>query len=181
MSRHDFAPGFFDAVDAPPRTALEQQAELIAAKPRRVRAFGLAPAAIRKAGEETAAMASTGAWDGARGVHLVALYAWLHQQVYGVEAGELSGVGQGSAAVKAAQVEWAAASVSAQKFCAKEFGGEFAECVEFMRWAWRREEAVEKKRRSGESTSDFRMGWRYQFSARLATDHRIAAARKHSR
>jgi hypothetical protein len=115
--------------------------------------FQLAPRSISKAKGEMDAMSDSGVWTSARGVHLVALYSWLHTAVYGVEPAELDG--------KA----WALASVMAQRFCAQHFEGDFAGCVEFMRWCWKREASREEWRRAHHN-GGARIAWRLQFSAR---------------
>jgi|HubBroStandDraft_5_1064220.scaffolds.fasta_scaffold22501_1 hypothetical protein len=168
--------------DAPERslTPAEAQFAAIGEKKKPKRSFSLAPATIAKAIAEAEEMAKTGDWDAARGVHLVALYAAMHRLVYGVAAEELDGTGRGTQAVKKAQLEWAVASKAAQAFVAEQFAADFGEAVEFVRWAWKREQAREKKRREGGAKDDFRIGWRYQFGARLATDYRLAAARQKS-
>lgn len=171
-------PGMFDPVEHVP-SAAERQFDAIGAKPKKRRGFALAPAAIAQATAEAEQMAKSGDWDAARGVHLVALYAQMHRLVYGVAAEELDGAGRGTAAVKKAQLEWAVASKAAQAFCAEQFGADFGDAVEFVRWAWKREQWREKKRRENPG-DDFRIGWRYQFGAKLATDYRLAVARQAS-
>ena len=166
----------FAPIEGPKRekSAAEEQFDALAGKAPKRKQFALSSSTISKASVEADAMATAGTWDGARGVHLVALYAWMHREVYGVEASELSPTSG------AGQKEWALAGVLAQRFCAQNFGGEMAECVEFMRWAWKREQFKERKRRNGEARAEdqgFRMGWRLQFSARLATDYRVDRAR----
>jgi len=152
----------FDPVEMTPAA---QQFDAIGQKERPKRKFRLAPKAIEKAKREMDERAASNDWENARGVHLVALYAWLHLAVYQVEPAEMNAV------------EWASASVVAQKFCVAQFEGDFAACVEFLRWTWKRESSIEARRRNGTVTNDFRITWRYQFSAKLVTDYRIDKAR----
>lgn len=156
-----------DLFDEQPAEALDR---FIDAKkpPAKKRSFKLARHVIETAQREMDERAASGNWENARGVHLVALYRWLHQNVYGIEPLELDGA------------EWARASVVANRFCAEQFGSDFGACVEFMRWAWKREQWKENQRatRDPNKTIDsFRIGWRYQFSPRLVTDYRIGLAR----
>ena len=98
--------------------------------------------------------------------HLVALYARLHEQIYGAKAGELA---EGKS--------FLAACSSASKLVRDEMRGSFGEAVEYLRWTWRRERFVEQKRRANGETGR-RIGWRLQFaSAGLLTDYRVDAAR----
>jgi hypothetical protein len=159
-------------VEQPTRrsAAAEQFARLADAKQEQIdrrhhKGFKLAPTAIAKARREMDEMADSAVWTSARGVHLVALYSWLHVAVYGIEPVELDGR------------EWALASVLAQRFCAANFGGDFAECVEFMRWVWKREAGREEYRRA-QKQSGQRIGWRLQFGAALVTDWRVDRARR---
>jgi hypothetical protein len=162
---------FDDLPFAPPTksgSAAEQFARMADAKQeqidRRPKGFKLSPTSIAKAKREMDAMADAGAWTSARGVHLVALYSWLHVAIYGVEPAELDGR------------EWALASVLAQRFCATNFEGDFGDCVEFMRWVWKREASREEYRRT-QKQSGGRIGWRLQFGAALVTDWRVDRAR----
>lgn len=102
--------------------------------------------------------------------HLVALYARLHEQIYGVAPEEL---GEGRAML--------AASSSASKLVREAMRGSLVEAIEFLRWTWRRERFVEQKRRANGETGR-RIGWRLQFaSAGLLTDYRVDAARREER
>jgi hypothetical protein len=52
------------------------------------------------------------------------------------------------------------------------FNGDARAVVDFMRWVWAVQMREEKQRRAGERQSEFRVTWRYQWSARLVTDYR---------
>src|SRR3974390_61418 len=131
---------------------------------RRSRGFKLSLRNIDKARTEMDEMSSTGDWSSARGVHLVALFAWLHLGVYQVECGDLDAG------------EWARASAIAQRFCAESFGGDFNACVEYVRWCWSREVGREKWRREN-GRSGGRLSCGLVFSNRLLTDYRIDKSR----
>jgi hypothetical protein len=130
-----------------------------AGKPRR-RARPKARANVMEAAREgVAEMAASGDWSGATGDHLVALYAWLHRQVYGVECEELD-----------AQDWWLARS-AAVRLASTHFGDDYDRAVVFMRWVWKREQRDEEWRRKNDKMGR-RIGWRLQFSAQLVTDYR---------
>lgn len=98
--------------------------------------------------------------------HLVALYARLHAEVYGVEPAELSEGATFHAAVSAAD-----------RLAREAFDGRAAGAIEFLRFVWRRERSREKRRRA-EGSAGFRIGWRLQFVSReLLTDYRLELAR----
>lgn len=121
-----------------------------------------------KARAEVRVMLADGCFDEARPTHLVALYEWCHEQVYGVLPAELA---QGET--------WKHATFAASKLVATEFRGDIKATVEFIRWTWRRERWREGKRREGTSESVGRIGWRLQFVQRhLVTDYRIDLARR---
>jgi hypothetical protein len=117
--------------------------------------------------EEADAMRKTNEWSNAAGRHLVALYAWLHREVYGVDAAELVTGDTYVAAVSAAN-----------RMLANEFGGKAERAVEFMRWTWKREARAEKKRREQRDEGGRRITWRLQFAARhLLVDYRVDLVR----
>lgn len=111
-------------------------------------------------------MIKTGDWDKAKATHLVALYDRLHFRCYKVEASELGPAERYNAAMMAASM------------VRREFGGEFAEAAEFMRWAWEREIASEKWRRDNGRMFARRLGVRLFFGGNLLTDYRLYLARK---
>lgn len=98
-------------------------------------------------------------WSKARPQHFVELYSRLHFEVYGVEPLDL----------KAKAACLAAASLAA-KALREFFRGDPNGLADFMRWVWIRQATEEKKRRAGLKENDFRITWRYQWSAKLVTD-----------
>ena len=120
---------------------------------------------IQKARVQMEARVFSNDWADAPPATLVALYEWLHREVYGVDAAELDGRA------------WAFALSAAKRMIEREFGGDIAEAVDFVKWSWKREGQREKFRR--ESNRDgLRIGWRLLFqSGYLITDYRIAKAR----
>lgn len=105
-------------------------------------------------------------WSRAMPNHFVALYAKLHEDVYGVAPVEVAGR------------EFFGAQAAAGKLLREEFGGRSEDLIEFMRWTWRRERDGERRRKASGRASDWRVTWQQQFvSRRLLTDYRIAIAR----
>lgn len=125
--------------------------------------------ALASARRDLETIRESGSWASAQPRHFVALYAWLHETVYGVAPAEL-GTDAFFGAVSAAG-----------KLLRDEFGDRPEALVEFLRWTWRRERAFEKKRRlDGEGGR--RIGWRLQFVLRhLLTDYRLDLARAGAR
>lgn len=111
-------------------------------------------------------MIKTGDWDKARATHLVALYDRLHFRCYKVEASELGPAERYNAAMMAANL------------VRREFGGEYPEAAEFMRWAWEREISAEKWRRDNNRMHARRLGVRLMFGGALLTDYRLYLARR---
>ena len=138
--------------------------EFMAEKPKRPRYEKPAARDARVLGE-TDEMRRTGDWGEADGHHLVALYGFFHQEVYGVEALELDGK---SRAIAARLAEGATN---------RYFGGDFGACVSFMLWVWRREQGREEWRRANQREGT-RIGWKWQWSAQLVTDYRVDGERK---
>jgi hypothetical protein len=148
-------------------TAAEQVAQLVrrASPARRARA-GPTKSGIDRTRTEAEVMRLSNDWSEARPAHVVALYAWCHEQTYGVTPVELVGL------------NWLAAGTAAGKLARDEFDGRLEGVVEFMRWVWRREAKREKWRRENKHEGG-RIGWRAQFVQRyLVTDWRIDAARR---
>jgi hypothetical protein len=141
-----------------------------------VAAFALRPKPPKKtrdpvaaAREEMRAMGERGDWSGATGAHLVALYEWLHEEVYGAPTSELS----------VRRLRGIAVSV-AGAFVKREFGGDPERAVEFLRWAWTREQEREAWRRANDRSGK-KIGWRLAFSGELATEYRVDVARRSAR
>jgi hypothetical protein len=99
--------------------------------------------------------------------HLVALYAYQHERVYGVFPEELVRPNDHAGAVSAAR-----------SLLSQAFDGDMREALEFMRWVWQEQRRrAAKKRANGETP--FRVGWRLQFvDRRFVTDYRAAMFEK---
>jgi hypothetical protein len=90
--------------------------------------------------------------------HLVALWAWLHEQTYGV-APSLHGR------------EWVTASFAAGTVLKKDFAGDVDALLEFVRWTWAEERrSVKWKRENGRPVTP--LGWRWQFSSKAVVKWR---------
>jgi hypothetical protein len=132
----------------------------------RKRKFAASRTQVSAARGEMERRTSSGDWDGASPAAFVALYEWLHRCVYGVDAGDLDPRG------------WAFATSSARRMVEKDFGGDAAEAVAFMKWVWKREDGREKWRRENGRDGQT-IGWRQLFGAGyLRTDYRISKARR---
>lgn len=105
-------------------------------------------------------------WGLAKPEHVVALFAVMHREVYGVLPGELAG-------------DWMAAVSSVKKLLKDELDNDIERAVDYLQWAFAREK--KKFKRNAEST--WRLGWRWTFMKReILTDWRVAierAARQH--
>lgn len=120
---------------------------------------------------ELGEMVKTGQWDEALPVHLVALYALLHQHVYGVRPAELDRSGEAGSRERMGAVS------SAKKLVADEFAGDIVEAVRFVRWAWHREGGREKWARE-KKVERSRLSWRALFAGRgILSDYRVAQER----
>lgn len=125
--------------------------------------------AYDRAQEEIAAFrADPDRWASATPAHFVALYAWLHAEVYGAAPAELR-----------SDAWWGAVS-AATKMLREEFSGEPLRMLDFVRWTWRRERAREQRPTRDDGAEARRIGWRLQFFLRhLVTDYRVEIARTH--
>ena len=120
-------------------------------------------ASFDKAIAEVTAMRESKNWKGAKGRHLVALYVWLHTEIYGVEPAELL--------VKTAYIR---ACGAAERLLKDDFGGDCERVVGFLSWVWAKERT---KTKAGKQDS-FRIGWRYQFATKtLLTNYRVELVR----
>lgn len=149
---------------APETAAAAQRMEAWcgAGKPERKRGKRNWKGAMTNAIAETKEMIAKRGWSWAEPKHLVALYAVLHEQVYGVEAAEL--------------VEgWPAAVSAAARLVREEFDDKVHAAVEYLRWVWARERAREKGREAGQGT---RIGWGLMFAKRtLLVDFKVGRER----
>ena len=137
--------------------------EFMSEKPRRPR-YEKPDARAARVHSEMEGMLQSRDWSAAEGEHLVALYSFLHREVYGVDALEVD--------AKSRAIAARLAEATTKKF----FDGDFGACVSFMRGVWLREESREKWRRAN-SRDGQRIGWKWQWSAQLVTDYRVNAER----
>ncbi len=163
-------PGFFPGEEEPADTPSEMGLWAgVGREPARRRDSGahFQAAPMRRVKDDVAERCASGEWEGATPRHLVALYEVLHQDVYGVEASDMTPRERQQAALAAGRV------------VKDEFDGDVAAAVELIRWAWKREEGREKWRREN-GRSGSRLGWRLLFGAMLV-DWRLERERaKHA-
>jgi hypothetical protein len=104
-------------------------------------------------------------WSSAEPKHFVALYRRLHARIYEAPALDLERAKDRIAAVGAAR-----------RMMDKHFGGKPERLAGYLRWVWRRERALEPRRR--EANSGKRLSWRHVFVwTELVTEYRVASAR----
>lgn len=162
------------AEDAPPSQRQAQAAaalaDLVAPKLERARRpFRSTKGQIERAREQMNAMSDSGDWGEACGIHLVALYEWLHEQVYEVPTAELD------------PKNWALAAQAAGRMVDQHFGGDYGRAVIFMRATWNRERETEQWRREN-GRGGRRIGWRLMFAhGALITDYKLDCARAASK
>lgn len=105
------------------------------------------------------------AWGGVTDSEVVALFALIHEDVYGVAEAEL----------ESGKV-WSQATLAVWRFRTEQFGGDGAAVVDYLRWLGAREKGREAWRRDN-GKSGARVSWRAAFSRALLTDYRIDRAR----
>jgi len=116
---------------------------------------------------EVNVMMVSGEWENASAVHFVALYAILHQRVYGVDVAELN-----------VARERTIAKFAAYRMLTNEFSGNVDSMVTFIKWCWLREQkSVTWRRNNPERDNGFRIGWKYQFNGKLLSDWRMMCTR----
>lgn len=113
---------------------------------------------------EARTMMLAGDWSEAYPRHFAALYAILHEKVYGIPATDLTP----SNRLKAAG---AAMHLLAQ------LGNDKNEMAVFVRWVWLREQSREKWRRENNRPGG-RVSWTQQFSGSYLADYRVELLRK---
>lgn len=94
---------------------------------------------------------ASGNWKGTIPGELVALYGELHQCVYKCDARDIRGS------------MFRVAAAAAERFVRVELKDNIEEAVEYVVWAWQREDGREKWRRQNNSASTFRLAWRLLF------------------
>jgi hypothetical protein len=88
--------------------------------------------------DQVAEMRHTDDWSQARASHMLGLYEWMHEQVYGVLPAELTGKG------KPVADERMKAIGAIVRMLANEFDGSITGMVDYIRWISRRELRTEK-------------------------------------
>lgn len=117
--------------------------------------------AVVEARKNAVRCGSTGIWASAGAAEIVGLYAMFHEEVYGVEAEELS---KGPV--------FASARRAAAKMIREHFEGDVDTAAHFMQWIWTREKGREEwAKKEGKNRS--RLGFRICFSATAVTDYRV--------
>jgi hypothetical protein len=148
----------------PERRSAKTLTEYLRAPPRASRRYVPMWEQIERARAEMPPMARSGDWAAATGLHLVALYAQLHQEVYGFEPLELD------------KKAWAMAAKVAARTTERFFESDYGACVAFIQWGWRREAEREAWRKANNRDGG-RIGWRLQWSAAFVSDYRVHANR----
>lgn len=100
-------------------------------------------------------------WRLASDAAVLGLYSLLHLRVYGVLPAELDGPDY-------------RAALSRAKFVCTQLTPQGA--YSLVRWTWKRAESQEQSRKD-DADNGFRIGWRYQFSASMITNFKVAQAR----
>lgn len=113
-------------------------------------------------------------WTAARAVHFVALYAWCHEQVYGVAPAELT-TGKAGARIRLQ------ATSAAARMLTQEFAGRPKAMAGFLRWVWQREKGREEwAARTGAQRG--RVTWYKQFEERtMLTEFKVELGRDATR
>jgi hypothetical protein len=117
--------------------------------------------------EEARTRAMSGDWDGAKPQHLVGLYMFCHERVYGIRPLELN------------EHNFVTAVQHATKQLRVNFGNDIPKVAEFMRWVWdrernKREYLLRRAQERQVPKPDLRrIGWQLQFMANspLITDY----------
>lgn len=156
-----------DPVEAERHLAAAELLEFVG-EPRERKPQMLSPA---RAMQEMNAMRTANDWSRCRPVHLVALYCWCHNAIYGVPPDELT---TGQAGKRARQ----AAVGAARNLLGREFGGNVPAMVKFIQWVWQRaREKEEWAARSGAKLG--RISWSTMFAGRsLLTDYKVEIGRQ---
>ena len=145
----------------PPKAADALDAQIDAGPAPKPKAKGKARGArvgIAQSVERALECLHTNQWESAGAVHLVGLYAWLHQQFYEVAAEELS------------DPRVMLAALGAAKRTITALGGA-PEAVKFVAWTWNREKQMRAKGKALRR----RITWQLQFACRaMQVDYRVA-------
>ena len=145
--------------------------ELIGAdKPRKVGRRG--PPQVRDYLVDVITMMKSNNWSSAKPMHMVALYCWCHEQVYGVECAELTGSGKATTAARRG------AAGAAARMLQGEFNGIPDAMARYINWVFKREVGREKwAKENGRDRG--RMTWMVLFAGRaVLTDWRADRLRR---
>jgi hypothetical protein len=104
---------------------------------------------VREAMSRAQTHARKADWSGANESTVLGLFAWLHEQVYGVDP------------TQELRTVWVYGIQAVGKLIREEFNS-ITEVVEFVRWTWTRERGREKWRRDNGRPGG-RVSWRTQF------------------
>jgi hypothetical protein len=157
-----------DPIDAARAKAAASMAAFVGkSKPKPKKSAGVRRSRVDAAMERVQQRIEADSWDDADAETFVALFAWLHGEVYGVSP------------VDEMRTQWRGACSAARKMFADVFDSDPNLMLDFIRWVWNRETQIEAWRRKNQ-THGKRIGWRLQFASRtLITDYQIDLARKH--
>jgi hypothetical protein len=123
-------------------------------------------ASRKKLAVEIAEMRKSYDWTAARAAHFVELYAWCHEQIYGVEAADINSPKERVRAVGAAK-----------RMLELDFKGDQSQFARFIRWAWQRVQSKEKWAKENGAIIG-RLSWQVLFSKRnVLTEYRLELAR----
>lgn len=103
----------------------------------------------------------SGEWEYTSPKEFAALYAILHERVYGVSPSEMN-----------IPTERLPAISMAKRMLEKEFDNNAPMMAEFFKWVWSRESWKFKKITSQGKVFEYRITWRQQFNGKLLTDWR---------
>lgn len=126
---------------------------------------GVSKASFDRAMTDVSDLMASGDWSKAKPIHVFALYCHLHEHVYGVPPGETGSADRTRACFQVANL------------IRSQFDGKISEMVDFVRWAWQREESRESWRRENGRLSGFRLGSRLLFSGTMVSDYRVQMKR----
>lgn len=122
---------------------------------------------LQRAMQEAQRRTGEGDWSDLRPQTFVQLWAWCHQQVYGVLP-----------SISAA--EWEIACKRVGQFVKLELDGRAEVMLDYMRWLWAREKDAEEWRRRNKRDGGV-LGWQRVCSTKLLTEYRISLSRRAAR
>lgn len=147
--------------DAPSPEILAASAKLRESlpPPRKTKRRSFSVASIEKIKAEADEMRLANDYARASIMHIVAMWAWCHESMYGV-------------APSMTMKEWSLAGILAGQLLAKEFPGRTPGwMIVLLKWTWGEEgENVEWRRKNKKPITP--IGWRWQFSSKLVVKWR---------